>query len=85
MTLHRRTEITVETDQVVVIRRRQSLRGWCSHCGCEVDMVGLAEAQALTGMAGQELQGYAEARGWHLSRGHDGSDVICLQSWLKGH
>jgi hypothetical protein len=83
MTPYKRTEITVETDQVTIIRRRRTMRAWCRQCGCEVDMVGLAEAEALTGMDGPGLRIYAEARGWHLFQGEDGSDLICLESWLK--
>lgn len=82
-TPYRRTEITVETEQVLIIRRRGSKRAWCHECGHEVDMVGLADAEALTGMTGPDLRAYAEARGWHVFMGEDGSDLICLESWLK--
>jgi hypothetical protein len=44
VTVHQRTEITIETDHVVVVRRRSSRRGWCSECGQEVEIVGLSEA-----------------------------------------
>ena len=83
MTAHKRTEITVETDRVLIIRRRRSIRAWCQECGCEVDMVGLVEAQALVGMAGQALLDYAPARGWHVSEGQGKARLFCLESLLK--
>jgi hypothetical protein len=83
MIVDRRTEITVETDRVFVIRRRRSIRAWCSECGCEVDLVGEGEVEILTGMLGHTLRDRAEARGWHLCEGPDGSRLVCLESLLK--
>jgi hypothetical protein len=80
---YKRTEITVETDHVLIIQRRRAIRAWCHQCGCEVDMVGLAEAEASTRMSGSELREYAESRGWHLFQNDDGCELICLESWLK--
>lgn len=48
ITAHKRTEITIETTQVVVIERRRSTRDWCPRCGCEVDMVGLSQAVVIS-------------------------------------
>ena len=83
MTTHKRTEITVETDQVLIIRRRRSIRARCAQCGCEVDMVGPEEAGALAGMSGQTLRDSAHARGWHLSEGPNGTALVCIESLLK--
>ena len=55
MAAHKRTEITVETDRVLIIRRSRSIRGWCPACSCEVDMVGLREAEAVTGLTGTSV------------------------------
>ena len=83
MTAHNRTEITIETDRVLIIRRRRALRAWCQECGCEVDMVSVGEGGAPTGMAGQMLRDGAEARGWHIAQGRDGTELVCLVSLLK--
>jgi len=83
MTVHKTTRIIIETDRIVTLRKRRSPRAWCPECGREVDMVGLAEGEALTGMTGPVLRAYAEARGWHLAVGPDGDGFICLESWLK--
>jgi hypothetical protein len=83
MTAQKRTEITVETDNVLIIRRRRSIRGWCAECGCEVNMVGLAEAEAVARMTAEALRDRAQARGWHLSAGRDGNKLVCLESLLR--
>ena len=83
MTAHKRTEITVETDRILIIRRHRTLRVWCPECGYEVDMVDQEEAEGLTGMSGQGLRDCVQARGWHLSEGEDGTRLICLESVLK--
>jgi hypothetical protein len=83
VTAHKRTEITVETDRIMIIRRQRSIRVWCQECGCEVDAVDLVEAGALTGMKGQALADCAQSRGWHVYEGQDGTGVICLESMLK--
>jgi hypothetical protein len=95
---YRRTEITVETDRVLIIRKRHSTRGWCAECGKEVDMVGLKEAETLSGMTHPRmsppmlnqspatqpmLPGYGEWPGWHWSQAADGSPLVCLESLLK--
>lgn len=83
MPVHKRTEITVETDRVLIIRRRRTLRAWCQECGRDVDMVDLGEAGTLTGMSGRGLRDDAEDSGWHVYEGQDGIGLVCLESLLK--
>ncbi|MBZ5598608.1 MAG: hypothetical protein LAN83_09820 [Acidobacteriia bacterium] len=83
MTAHKRTEITVESDQFFIIRRRRTVRVWCQECGCEVDTVGLGEAEEFNGVPGLMLRAGAQAREWHFSEGQDGTRLICLESLLK--
>jgi hypothetical protein len=94
----KRTEITVETDQVWIIRKAQAARGWCAECGREVDMVGVAEAvelgrtfQPLTNRSSSAplasaqpmLPGCGDSRGWHWSQAENGEPLVCLDSVLK--
>jgi hypothetical protein len=84
MTVHRRTEITVETERVLIIRQRRSVRAWCQECGCEVEMVSLGEAEALAKVPGEEFYESAQARRWHHSESQDGTCLVCLVSvWKK--
>ena len=77
----RRIAITIETNRVVIIRRRRVTRVWCPECGCEVNMVGLGEAEALTGESGRDC---AQARRWHLCEAQDGTRLVCLESLRAG-
>jgi hypothetical protein len=82
-TTRRKTEVTVETDRVLIIRRRLSKRGWCRECGCEVDMVELAEVQALTNKSRLEIEDGSLSQGWHISEDTNGVPLVCLESLLK--
>jgi hypothetical protein len=76
---YKRTEITVETDRVWIIRKSHSTRVWCEKCGREVEMVGLREAAALSGV-GQPVLLDTDGRDWHRTQAPDGSPLICLES-----
>jgi hypothetical protein len=79
----KRTEITIETDRIVTIRRRRSLRIWCRECGRMVDAVGVEEAGATTGMKRPIARDRTGAEGWHVCEGWNGEMLICLESVLK--
>ena len=36
---YKRTEITVETDQILVVRKSSPSRAWCAACGREVNVL----------------------------------------------
>ncbi len=74
-------EITVETDRVLVIRRRRPIRGWCRECGCETDMLTLDEVGSVMS-SGPPLK-LDSRSGWHLSETVDGMALVCLDSFLK--
>jgi len=80
MAAHKRTEITIETDRVLIIRRRRVLRAWCPECGREVEMVDPREAEAITVVAGSALRDCAQ---WHIAQSQDGAGLICLDSLLR--
>ncbi len=81
---YRRIKITVETDQVLIIRRHRSRRVWCAECCREVDMVELKLAGALLrkmqSAAWPVLPGVGDRRGWHEVQATDGSTLVCLES-----
>ncbi|HEX8815717.1 MAG TPA: hypothetical protein VF753_09470 [Terriglobales bacterium] len=86
---YKRTEITVETDQILVLRKSRTSRNWCAECGREVEMVTVNNAGVLTGGNAQTpklqavLPGGRDDRGWHWSQDADGTPLICLESLLK--
>ena len=70
----KRTEITIETEEVLVVRRSSIHRGWCRECGMEVDMIPMSDARNLAGEGREE--------GWH-HHGERGRELVCLKSLLK--
>ena len=79
----KRTEITMETDRVLIIRRRSVIRGWCPECACEADMLSLEEAAAIVGTSPMTLRHHPHSRDWHFCEGLEGTTLICLESLLK--
>ena len=73
-------QITVETEQVVIIRRRRITRSWCSQCGDESEFIPVeAVNQVLGGGLGQGKQLPPGDR-FHLHKIKDGSVLVCLKS-----
>ena len=83
VTVHERTEITIQTDRLLIIRRGRSTPAWCRECGREVEMVEFSQAGALTGNSQPLLPDSAKSHGWHVSEDQNGSPLICLESVLK--
>lgn len=78
-----RTEITIETREVMVMKRRGSLfESWCRDCGEQTGMVRLEEA-ALAGVNLQAICRQLDAHKVHLVELADGVKLICLNSLLK--
>jgi hypothetical protein len=75
--------MTVQTDRVLIIRERRSRRAWCQQCGCEVAVVSFEEAESLAGAAQPVLPGNPESKTWHICTGHNGEQLVCLESLLK--
>lgn len=79
----KRTEITMETDRVLIIRRRSAIRGWCPKCACEADMLSLEEAAAIVGTSPTTLRDDPRYQAWHFCESLEGTNLICLESMLK--
>jgi hypothetical protein len=82
-TVSKRTQITIETSRVLIIRRTRSSRARCRECAREVEVVGLEEASVLTGMTQPLLRHNVETRKWHFSESSGGALLICLDSLMK--
>lgn len=81
MAAYKRTQITVETDQVMIIRRRGCIRQWCRKCGRETEMVSLAQARLITGVPHLPVDD-TQSRRWHVTESQGRSPLICLDSLL---
>ena len=80
MGTYKRTEITVETNEVLMVRRARVYRGWCPVCAREVDMVGIPDARAMAGMPEEGAMSSKSAK-WHVLEQESG--LVCLESVLK--
>ena len=76
-TRKKRTEqITVETDQVVIIRRQRVTRAWCDDCHDHADFIPLEEINRVIDAGTTSVDG----RSLHLVKAPDGSTVVCSRS-----
>ena len=79
----KKTEITTETFEVLIIRRRTTLtRKWCEGCGKQVALISLDEA-CMSGLSIEAVEGQVEAGRIHLIEKAGGSSQICLNSLLQ--
>ena len=77
----RKTEITIETEQVLIIRKTgQPSRAWCAMCAAEVSLVPPEEAALLTEVSLRAICRQVEAGQLHFRETADGRLFICLDS-----
>ena len=81
MQVNKRTQITVESDEVVVVRRMRIYRGWCEQCQRDVDMVSDADARSIVKASGQTEAQEQPGGAWHLCGGEE-PPLVCLESLL---
>ena len=76
----RKTEITIETFEVMAISRRNSLsRRWCASCEKQVAIVNLDDP-AILGSTREAIRQQVKTGRVHLIGTADGSPFICLDS-----
>lgn len=81
MEIRKRKEFTVETDEVVVVKRVRIYHAWCNECQRDVDMVQLADAYTVAGISERQHEPQGAAA-WHIS--HDNElPLVCLDSVLN--
>jgi hypothetical protein len=77
----KRTEITIETDRVLIIKRPKGLvPGWCPKCAQQVEMVVPDQAAAITCVSTRTVYRWVEAEKIHFTENPDGLLLICLNS-----
>jgi hypothetical protein len=78
----KRTRITIETDSLLILRGRSSLRAWCSRCGAEAEMIALEETGVISNLERPELEEWLNSGELHRLQTAEGSTLICLNSLL---
>jgi ribosomal protein L34E len=75
------TRLTIETERVLVIRRRKAARrAKCGACGEVVNFVTVEEGAALTRISARAIYRRVEAGSVHFTESADGALVVCLNS-----
>ena len=78
----KRTEITIETDQVLVVSRRRTktLRAWCGACAEEVIMMTVDEAAFAVSVSSRTVFHWVEDYKLHFTETPKGLLFVCLKS-----
>ena len=75
------TEITIETNQVLVIKRRQVTRSRCSECASEADFVPLDQLNVMVDETRNRQGVDAFPSTPHFAGAADGEHTLSLRSW----
>lgn len=84
----KRTTITIETDSLLVLRGRSSLRAWCSRCATEVEVIAMEDAGVISNLEQPALLEQSALEEWlnseelHHLQATDDSALTCLNSLL---
>lgn len=82
--LAKRTEITIETESLVVLcGRRSSALTWCPQCDAECETIPIEGLGVVSNLAPTEVESWLESELIHRLQAPDGALLICLNSLLK--
>lgn len=76
----RQTRITIETDSLLILHGRSSLRAWCSVCAAEVESIAMERTGVISNLDQAALEEWLNSRELHRLETTDGSAQICLNS-----
>jgi hypothetical protein len=79
----KRTKITIETDSLLVLQGRRTLRAWCPQCSAESEMIPFEGIGVISNLTPVEVESWLESEAIHRSQATDGTSLICLNSLLK--
>ncbi len=84
MTKKKRTEVTVETHQLFVVRKIGSSVGtWCAECAAVVRMIAPDEAGMIADVSARTIYRWVEADRIHFVETPVGRLLVCLDSLKK--
>jgi hypothetical protein len=81
--MSRETKITIETDSLLILRGRSSLRTWCPDCASEVEVIPLDGVGVISNLAPSEIEAWIQSEYLHHAQAADGAPLICMNSMLK--
>ncbi len=74
-----RTEITVETDRLVIVKRHRRT-AWCATCSSQVEMLSIDDAAIFAHVNTRTIFRWAESGAVHSSETREGLLLICPHS-----
>ena len=74
-----RTEITVETDRLIVVKRHKR-SGWCTVCSRQVEMLSVDDAALFAHVNSRTIFHWAESGAVHSTETPEGLLLICSYS-----
>jgi hypothetical protein len=79
----KKTEIIVEREQVLVIRRLDDRQPrWCAECAEQAQMLSVDEGAALAQVSARAVYRWVESGQLHFVETEDGSLLVCINSLL---
>ena len=80
----KRTEITIETDSLVVLRgKRGSATTWCPQCEAACETIPIEGLGVISNLSPLEVETWLESQAIHRLHTQDGALLICLNSLVK--
>jgi hypothetical protein len=81
--MSKETKITIETDSLLILRGRSSLRAWCPNCASKVEMIPIDGVGVISNLASTEVEAWIQSEDLHHTKAADGAPLICMNSMLK--
>ncbi len=78
----KQTKITFETESMLILRGRVSVRAWCPRCTAEVELIALEDMGVISNLERPELEEWLNSGEIHRLLAADGSTLTCLNSLL---
>ncbi|WP_109487886.1 hypothetical protein [Occallatibacter savannae] len=78
----KQTNITIETDTLLVLHAGQSLKAWCVRCGAQVQMIPLQGLGLVSNLLPAEVEAWIQSEQLHRSFTPEGAPLLCLKSMI---
>lgn len=78
--LKKRTEVTIETERLLVIRNRPRMVMWCEQCRVEVRMLTVDQAALMMKIRSLMIYRLVETGDLHFAENDEGILLVCLNS-----
>lgn len=80
LVIKNRTEITIETERLIVTRRSRQLRAWCRSCVGQTVWVTVDEAAVIARVSSRTVYRWVEDQKLHFNETTEVGLLICLDS-----